>query len=894
MPSTAYSPPSSPLHEHVRRGEAHTALHSARSNITPATSSFLGREAELSHLRELTNAGARLVTLVGPAGTGKTRLATRFAELHMPEFTSGAWFCDLTEARESGAVCAAVARALGVPLASVKTSAEAVGRLGAALATRGSILLVLDNCEQAIEAVAEAVAAWHRAAPSSVLLATSREVLRVAGERVYDLPPLTLPRDGDDVTASEAVQLFLERVKLVRPGYALTDSNRRDVATVVRSLDGLPLAIELAAARMALLGVRDLVRLLPRRFELLSGGPRDASERQRTLRGAIEWSWDLLEPWEKSTLAQSAVFRGGFSLEAAEAVISIRSHAGAPPLLDVLQALRDKSLVRVQDEEGEARFGFYESIRELAWEKLCASADASAVMERHVAYFLSTSAALAAGVNGAGGGDKLRKLAREEENLLAAHAHTLSHLVDDAGAGERALRIVLALEALFTARGPMTRAVSLLDATLASGATATAGAAIVARVLLARALVGRQELSSMLGAGALGDFDATFGHAEKALAAARSASDVAAEVDVLCSLGALEVYRGRSERGRAHAESAARVAAPTDDRRLQGRCLFVLGAIDLFEGALDDALDRLSAAHEQLQRADDLKLEGFALVALGVVLQERGRMDDARLRFEQALGRFRELGRLNLQGYVRGHLAGLHHERWDLEAARSDYEAAVELLDETGEPSAMYFRAGLGAALAAQGDGVTATRLLDQAETVLARTNVPAFLLAAVRVYRAVLDLAQASVRVAEALPLAANSDEVRLALRIVQRALAERKVDPKPAGNALVVASDAREVRTPDGLVLDLRRRPRLRRLLLALVEARIATPGQARGAEALFAIAWRGERASHTSSRQRVYTAIGALRDLGLRTLLLNDVDGYLLDPEISIVYSGLDEAK
>jgi tetratricopeptide (TPR) repeat protein len=689
------------------------------------------------------------------------------------------------------------------------------------------------------------------------VLATSREVLHVADERVFEVPPLSVP---------EGVQLFLERANLVRPGYALTDANEGDLATVVTSLDGLPLAIELAAARIGLLGARDLVRLLPRRFELLSNGPREASERQRTLRGAIEWSWNLLEPREKSALARAAVFRGGFSLAAAEAVLAM------PDLLDVLQSLRDKSLLRVQDDDGEARFSFYESIREHAHGKLRESGDVSTVMDRHAAWFLAYCEPLAAGVNGAGGGEKLHRLAREEENLLAAHAHCLED--------ERALRIVLALEALYTARGPMTRAVALLDATLASGATKSAGAATVARVLLARALVGRQELSSILGAGALGDFDATFAHAEKALAAARSAHDVSAEIDVLCSLAALEVYRGRSKEGRAGAEAAAKLASDANDDRLHGRCLFVVGVIDLFEGAIEDAGRRLSAAHDQLGRAGDLRLEGFALVALGVASQELGRMDDAQRGFEHALDRFRELGRTNLQGYAHGHLAGLFHERWQLDAARGHYESAVDLLENAAEPSANYFRAGLGAVLAARGDASAAAHLFEQAETALSRSNVPAFLLAAVRVHRAHLDLSRASEVTERAQPFAKNSDEVRLALRILQRAR-----EGSTRANALVVSRDAREIRTPDGRTIDLGRRPRLRRLVIALAEARVSTPGRAQDVDALFAAAWRGERASHASARQRVYTAIGALRDMGLRSLVLNDVDGYLLDPKIPL---------
>ena len=327
-------------------------------SLSPATT-FFGRVRELEALHGWFAGGDRLVTLLGPAGTGKTRLALRFAELH-PK----ARCCDLTDARDAAAVSDAV---------------EAM------VATLGDeTLLVLDNCEHVAHAVATVV---PRIPAGTRILVTSRERLRVPGERCFEVPPLGLPQRGDDATASEALQLFLDRARLVRPDYALTAPDTEVLVEILERLDGLPLAIELAAARMRVLSPQALLRRLSLRFDLLRSDARDATTRQRTLRGALDWSWDLLEPVEQSALAQCSVFRSGFTLEAAEAVLDLSPHVGAPATLEVIESLCDKSLVRTLPRAGDVRFGLYECIREYAAERLGDEIDR--VRERHGAYFLA-------------------------------------------------------------------------------------------------------------------------------------------------------------------------------------------------------------------------------------------------------------------------------------------------------------------------------------------------------------------------------------------------------------------------------------------------------------------------------------------------------------------------
>ncbi len=321
--------------------------------IAPPLTSFVGRGAELIALKALLAGGERLLTLLGPGGSGKTRLATQLA-LDAPS----AALADLTDASQLDGLCAAVARAVHLTL----SPGDPVPQLGQTLKGRPGLLLVLDNFEQLAPFAADTLGTWRAAAPEVTFVVTTRSVLKLPGESVFEVPPL-----------AEGAQLFEERARTARPGWAPNEVERKSVDELVRQLDGLPLAIELAAARMAMLSPSQLVQRLPRRFELLAGPRADVTARQATLRGAIDWSWELLQGHEQLALAQLSVFRGGFTLEAAEAVIDLSTFAGAPWALDVLQALRDKSLVRTWEAEGrpgELRFGFFESIREYAMEKL--------------------------------------------------------------------------------------------------------------------------------------------------------------------------------------------------------------------------------------------------------------------------------------------------------------------------------------------------------------------------------------------------------------------------------------------------------------------------------------------------------------------------------------------
>jgi predicted ATPase len=354
------------------------------TNLPPQRTSFVGRDRELAVVTNLL-AEARLLTLTGPGGTGKTRLALRVVADQLDNFTDGVFFADLSPIVDPALVPSVIAQALTV---RVEPGREVLDTLADYLRDR-QVLLVLDNSEQVIEA-GLAVARLLDAAPRLTVLATSRVPLHLSGETEYQVPPLGLPDAAaasnlDLIRRSEAVTLLLERAAAVRPGFRITDENALAVAEIATRLDGLPLAIELAASRLRILSPKALLDRMGHRLPLLSGGTRDLPERQRTLRRTIEWSYDLLEPEYQQLFSRLAAFAGGWTLEAAEA-----SSGGGLSLevLDGLGALVEQSLVQQHETPSEEmRFLMLETIREYATERLAQSGEEDEIRRRHAEHF---------------------------------------------------------------------------------------------------------------------------------------------------------------------------------------------------------------------------------------------------------------------------------------------------------------------------------------------------------------------------------------------------------------------------------------------------------------------------------------------------------------------------
>jgi predicted ATPase/serine/threonine protein kinase len=394
------------------------------TNLPVRLDSFVGRERELDTLgRDVTDGSTRLLTLMGAGGTGKTRLAQQIARRCLAEFPGGAWFCDLAEVDGPASLARAVAFALDVPL----RAGDPIKQLGDVLAASGRVLLVLDNFEQTVDQSSGAVESWLRAAPEAVFLVTSRIRLGVEGEQVFALGSLD---------AASAVQLFEDRARQSRRSFAVTAANREAVEAIIDRLDRLSLAIELAAARVGNMALAQILKYLDRRFELLAGGGRVRLPRQRTLRGAIDWSWGLMKPLDRAALVQCALFRGGFTLESAEAVLDLDPWPEVGWALDVLTSLQDQSLLRLEGGPlGSDRYFLSESVREYAVEKLgspgavvapdgtsCTGPQPrSALVLRFARHFAAFgSAEHLESLKTRGGGRRKQELAVEMDNLLAA------------------------------------------------------------------------------------------------------------------------------------------------------------------------------------------------------------------------------------------------------------------------------------------------------------------------------------------------------------------------------------------------------------------------------------------------------------------------------------------
>jgi predicted ATPase/class 3 adenylate cyclase len=422
------------------------------NNLPVQLTTFVGREAQIDAVkRQLL--GTRLLTLTGTGGTGKTRLALRVAEEIAHDYHDGAWFVPLAAVTDPALVPSAIVASLGI---AEVPGTPALERLREVLAGRRQ-LIVLDNFEQ-VQAAAPDVGAILRAAPGVAIIATSRGSLRVDGERELPVPPLGLPDLArlppvDVLARSEAVALFVERAQAARPDFALTAQNAAAVAGICARLDGLPLAIELAAARIRLLAPGAILDRLGNRLDLLSGGGRDRPERQQTLRATIGWSHDLLEPGCRRLLARLGVFAGGWELGQAEAVCGPVAELGVA-VLDGLDALVDQSLVRRDEgQDGEPRFLMLETIREFALEKLAASGEGDELCRRHASIFLDLAESAAPELKRAQAKAWLDRLERSTGNLRAALGWAVE--ADAPDAAETGLRLGWALWRFWQMRGSL-------------------------------------------------------------------------------------------------------------------------------------------------------------------------------------------------------------------------------------------------------------------------------------------------------------------------------------------------------------------------------------------------------------------------------------------------------
>jgi serine/threonine protein kinase/tetratricopeptide (TPR) repeat protein len=789
-------------------GQAHPSrprvspLPPCRDNNLPGDgSSFVGREADLSALEALLRDGKRLITILGPGGMGKTRLSLRFAATRIRDSEIQAWkstwFCDLSEARDLDGVCRVVAEVLDVPLLVGQTAEESVDQLSVAISARGRTLIILDNFEPVAHLASQSVGVWLRT-PQVRFIVTSRETLHLGQEVVYDLPPLSVP-DKETETLSEAESLFFERAMVARPGWQPTAEDRRAVAEIVRQLDGIPLAIELAAARLRILSAVNLLQRLEKQLDILASNDGTRPDRQATLRAAIAWSWDMLKPWEQQAMAQLAVFIGGFTLEAAEAVVSLEPSDETRWVGDVLQSLKEKSLIFSTEPKaarGDLRFGLYDTIRRFADEKLEASGNVASTSRRHGDYYLATCEAWSDQANGPNGIEMRDLLLMERENLLAVHQRALETTPADGTLAAMALRAILCLDPLLSTRGPFGEHVQLLDHALRAVETSDVPADLVARALQAR---GEARRTRGLLAEATADF-------ERALDLARSVDAKRIEGRLLYCVGVVADSQGEIERSGNLLRHALRVQREVGDRRWEGRTVGVLGVIAFWQARHEEARLNIERALQMLHDAGDRQYEGYFLGVLGAVHQETGALNEARLQYERALEILREVGGRRHEGMFLGYLGGLEWEQGRFAEARRRLGQALGIAREVGDRRHIGLFLAMRSGLDASDDHLkTAAEGFAEAAVVLREVG-DLSIQSAVELHRGHLDLAlarramvvgpseevsvhhdSAASRIAraehgeaEAGPQSRRSDDVRFALRMLKRA-----VDWQPKGLA-------------------------------------------------------------------------------------------------------------
>jgi predicted ATPase/DNA-binding CsgD family transcriptional regulator len=613
--------------------------------------SFVGRGRDVDRIKRLL-ADARLLTLTGPGGIGKTRLAIEAARRSSKRFVGGMFFVELAGLREAELLLATIGGALGIGELSGPSTVEALGeRLGSA-----ETLLVLDNFEHLLSA-RQAVSDLLAASATLRVAVTSRTPLHLAGEQEYPVAPLELadperPISSDELRVIESVALFVERARAVRPDFAMTDNSVQVIAEICRRLDGLPLAIELAAARTKVLSAEALLQRLDHRLSALAVGPADAPDRQRTVQATINWSFELLGSTERRTFARLGVFVGGFSLTAAAEVLPGAADRQAIDVLEPLSHLVDHSLLFVEQEaEGEPRFRMLEPIRDFAIGQV-STAELERLRDRHLAYFIGLAETEQAHERGADQGAWIRRLAADRDNVRAALAHALERRD-----GERLLRLAGALDRRFwLASGDLDLADSRrwLDAGLAIGATAPAR-------------VRAQALQRLASTHALPSAQ-IFVVLEEALAEYVRAGDDAGISDVLSALGSMTIYRGDLANAGRHLR----------------RGLALARRIDTKPGRLVELL-----------------------VSLGLLGYRRGDIGLGRPQFEEALAVARQAGDAWGMAMTLGHLGRLALTEGDTARADATLSENVELARTIGDPEV------LGMALCELASAQIASRKLD-------------------------------------------------------------------------------------------------------------------------------------------------------------------------------------
>ncbi|MCI0553195.1 MAG: tetratricopeptide repeat protein [Anaerolineae bacterium] len=674
-------------------------------NLPLQVTSFIGREKEMTEVKRLLW-DSRLVTLTGPGGTGKSRLSLQIAADFLELYPDGAWLVELAPLADPALLPQTVANVLGIR----ESSGHPIMSLLTDHLRTKELLLILDNCEHLVEACAQLVDTLLKACPHILILASSREVLGIAGEATFRVPSLSTPDarrlpSFETLTQYEAVRLFIERAEMALPGFTVTKDNAPAIAQICYRLDGIPLAIELAAARVQVLRIEQIAARLDNRFRLLTGGSRTALPRHQTLRSLIDWSYDLLPQPERALLGRLSVFAGGWSLEAAEA-ICIGDGIEPDEVLDLLIQLVNKSLVNSDHaQSAEARYRLLETIRQYARDKLLEAGGGERIRDQHLEFFLKLAERAEPELRGPNQVTLLDMLENELDNLRAALEWALECNI------EKGLRLASSLMWLWHLRGHASEGIEWLERAL--NVQAKEGDADPLPRTRAKALQmnGLLTVFQSNPGGALPLLEESLKLYKELGPAGRQGMAYS-----LWGLGTVATYQGNTAKAKALSEESLALFRELGDKFGTTEALNTLGDIALTEGDYEQARKLWEESLAIKRERGDKDGIAFSLAQLGNIAFLEGDYKRATPFYEEASILFREVGN---QSFASAAFYSLGETAWaqgDYEHAAKKYEVALKLGQGADEGRAAAFVLyDLGAMARSQGNYDQAVKMLEEA-----------------------------------------------------------------------------------------------------------------------------------------------------------------------------------
>jgi len=643
------------------------------NNLPSMATSFVGRDKELGEISSLLDR-SRLLTLHGTGGCGKTRFALELAEMHLDDFPDGVWLVEQAAFCDAPLIAESLGNLLGI---KADSTGEITSLISKHLADQ-RVMLVFDNAEHLIGPCAALVTHLLRACPNLKVVVTSRQVLNVQGEQTYRVPSLDMPDPKRHQPAAKiaeygSVRLFVERARLVKPDFAVTEDNALTVAQLCARLDGMPLAIELAAARLKSLSIGDIASRLDNRFRLLTGGNRAGLPRQQTLKALVDWSYDLLTAQEILLFQRLSVFSGTWTLEAAEYIVSGEDENGTSiedwEVLDLLASLIDKSLLVTLEAGEKIRYRMLETMRQYASDRREERGGLLDVQRRHRDYYLLFVESANSEISTGRQAEALSAIEAEHDNLRVA----LDFCLRDPESSGVGLRLAGAMNRFWRTRGYLREAQAFLDSVLALPSEEPSAKA---EALFGAGLIGWMR----------GDYDAAARYQSQALELRRELGDPQGEANSLGSLAYIAHGRADYKQARELFRESMEIRKRLGDKQGVANSLGGLGMVAFLLDELEEARNLHSESLQLRRELGDKEGQAVALMNLGGVSTKLSELNAGRTQFQEALHLVRELGDRRLGAFALEALASLEDIGGNLETSATLYGAAQALREAIGSP----------------------------------------------------------------------------------------------------------------------------------------------------------------------------------------------------------------